>query len=147
MDIFKTTIANVTARGGEMASKTIKQTVEIKADPKEVYDAFMDPKKHAKFTGAKAKISDKVGGKFSVFDGYAEGENLEIEPGKKIVQTWRASDWPEGHLSKITIKLTKMGKGTKLTFTHTGVPEDFFEDIKQGWVEYYWEPIRQLLEK
>jgi len=130
-----------------MASKTIRQTVDIKADPKDVYDAFMDPKKHAKFTGGKAKISNKVGGKFSVFDGYAEGENVALEPGKKIVQTWRASDWPEGHMSKITIKLTKKGKGTKLTFTHTGVPKDFFEDITQGWVEYYWEPIRQLLEK
>lgn len=130
-----------------MAGKTIKQTVDIKADPKDVYDAFMDPKKHGKFTGGKAKISNKVGGKFSVFDGYAEGENVELEPGKKIVQTWRASDWPEGHMSKITIKLAKKGKGTKLTFTHTGVPEDFFEDITQGWIEYYWEPIRQLLEK
>ena len=130
-----------------MANKTIKQTVEIKAEPKAIYDAFMDSKKHSKFTGGTAKISPKVGGKFSVYDGYAEGENVELEPGKKIVQTWRASDWPEDHYSKITIKLTKKGKATKLTFTHTGVPEDFFDDIKQGWIDFYWEPMKQLLEK
>lgn len=133
--------------GNGMAGKTIKQTVEIKADPNDVYKAYMDPKQHSKFTGASAKISPKVGGKFSVWDGYAEGENLELEPGKKIVQTWRASDWPEGAVSKITIKLAKKGKGTKLTFTHTGVPADFVDDIKQGWIEYYWEPMKELLEK
>jgi activator of HSP90 ATPase len=130
-----------------MANKTIKQTVEIKADPKVVYDAYMTSKTHSKFTGAPAKISNKVHGKFSVWDGYAEGENLELEPGKKIVQSWRASDWPEGHMSQITIKLAKKGKATKLTFTHTGVPEDFVDDIKQGWIDYYWNPMKELLEK
>ena len=130
-----------------MANKTIKQTVQIKADPKEVYDAFMTSKKHSKFTGASAKISNKVGGKFSVWDGYAEGENLELDPGKKIVQSWRASDWPEGHMSKITIKLTKQGKATKLTFIHSGVPAEFYKDIKQGWVEYYWNPMKKMLDE
>jgi activator of HSP90 ATPase len=130
-----------------MATKTIKQTVEIKVAPKVVYDAFMTSKTHSKFTGAPAKISNKVGGKFSVWDGYAEGENVELIPGKKIVQTWRASDWPEGSDSKITITFTKKGNGTKLSFIQTGVPADFFDDIKQGWTNYYWTPMKQLLEK
>ena len=49
-----------------MATKTIRQTVQFGARPEDVYDALMDPKKHAKFTGAKATISRKVGGSFSV---------------------------------------------------------------------------------
>jgi activator of HSP90 ATPase len=130
-----------------MATKTIKQTVTFKASPHEVYDALMDPKKHAAFTGGKAVISQKAGGKFSVFDGYAEGTNAELEPDKKIVQNWRAEDWPAGVYSKATFAFTKTEGGTKLTFTQTDVPEGFAADIAQGWKDYYWGPMKEMLEK
>ncbi|MGA2318205.1 MAG: hypothetical protein ABSG71_17760 [Thermodesulfobacteriota bacterium] len=48
-----------------MKTKTIRQSITFKASPHEVYDALMDSRKHAKFTGAKARISRKVGGKFT----------------------------------------------------------------------------------
>jgi activator of HSP90 ATPase len=130
-----------------METKTIRQTVNLKSDPHDVYEALMDSKKHAKFTGGKASISRKVGGKFSTYDGYAEGVNIELTPDKKIVQTWRAEDWPEGHYSKVTISLNKVGGGTRLTFTQTGVPEEQYGDVFQGWQDYYWTPMKEMLEK
>ncbi len=128
-------------------TKTIKQTATFKASPHEVYEALMDPAKHAKFTGGKARISREVGGKFSTFDGYAEGVNLELVPDKKIVQTWRANDWPEGHYSKATFGIKAAGSGTKITFTQTGVPEEQYDDIAQGWKDFYWAPMKRMLEK
>jgi activator of HSP90 ATPase len=130
-----------------MATKNIKQVVNIKASPHDIYEALMDSKKHSKFTGDKAVISKKVGGKFSSFDGYAEGTNLELVPDEKIVQTWRASDWPEGHYSKVTYSLKENDGGTRLTFTQTDVPEDQYEDVGQGWRDYYWTPLKAMLEK
>lgn len=130
-----------------METKTIKQSVTIKASPHDVYEALMDAKKHAKFTGGKATISRKVGGKFSAFDGYAEGVNLELVPDKKIVQSWRAEDWPEGHYSRATFSFKEVEGGTKLTFTQTGVPDDQYDSIAQGWKEYYWAPMKEMLEK
>lgn len=130
-----------------METRTIKQTLTIKASPHEVYEALMDAKKHAKFTGGKATISRVVGGKFSVFDRYATGVNLELEPDKKIVQSWRASDWPKSHYSKATFALQKIEGGTRLTLTQTGVPEEFADDIAQGWRDYYWAPMKEMLEK
>ena len=130
-----------------MGTKTIKQTVEFSASPKEVYEALMDSKKHARFTGAKATVSRKVGGSFSVWDGYAEGENLELVAGKKIVQSWRASDWPEGAVSKVTFTFAKTKKGTKMTFTQTGVPDDLAGDVRQGWKDFYWAPMKGMLDK
>ena len=130
-----------------METKNIKQTVTIKATPHEIYEALMDSRKHSKFTEGKASISRKVGGKFSISDGYIEGTNLELVPDEKIVQSWRASDWQEGHYSKVTFKLSKVEKGTRLDFTQTGVPEDQYEDISQGWKDYYWEPMKEFLEK
>ena len=130
-----------------MDVKTIKQSVTIKSSPHDVYEALMDSKKHAKFTGGKATVSRVVGGKFTAFDGYSEGVNLELVPDKRIVQTWRAGDWPEGHYSKVTFALTKAAGGTKLTFTQTEVPEDQYEAISDGWQEYYWTPMKEMLEK
>ncbi len=130
-----------------MAGKTIKQTVTFKAKPHDVYEALMDAKKHAKFTGGKAVISREVGGKFNVFDGYAEGKNLELVPDKKIAQSWRAEDWPEGVYSQATFEFKAVAGGTQLTFTQTGVPEESVEDITQGWKDYYWAPMKEMLEK
>ncbi len=107
-----------------METKTIRQSVNIKASPHDVYEALMDSKEHAKFTGGKASISREVGGKFSAFDGYAAGVNLELVPDKKIVQSWRAEDWPEGQESRVTFALSKVEGGTRLKFTQSGVPEE-----------------------
>ena len=125
--------------------KTIRQTVTIKATPLEVYEALMDSRTHSKFTGSAARINPRVGGRFTAYDGYAEGRSLELIPGRKIVQSWRASDWPEGHYSTATFALARAGTGTKLTFTQTGVPDDQVAAIRQGWVEFYWEPLKTLL--
>ncbi len=130
-----------------MVVKTIRQTVTIKAAPHDVYEALMDSKKHSQFTGGKAVISRKVGGKFTAYDEYAEGVNLELVPDKKIVQSWRASDWPEGHYSKATFALEATAAGTKLTFTQTDIPEEFAADVAQGWRDYYWAPMKEMLEK
>jgi activator of HSP90 ATPase len=70
--------------------------------------------------------------------------NLEIRRGKKIVQTWRASDWPADHYSTVTFVLKPVKGGTRLTFTQTGVPDNQYAGIKQGWIEYYWKPMKAL---
>ena len=124
-------------------AKIIEQTVLIPALPKQVYDALMNSKTHSEITGGTARISPKVGAKFTSFDGYAAGANLVLVPGKKIVQSWRAIDWPKGVESTLTISLAAVKGGTKLLFVQTGVPADQYESIRQGWIDYYWEPLRR----
>jgi activator of HSP90 ATPase len=124
--------------------KTLRQTATFKARSRDVYDALMTSRGHARITGAKATVSGKVGGKFRVFDGYATGVNLELSPGKKIVQSWRASDWPTDHYSTVSFALKRVKGGTRLTFTQTGVPDDQYAGIKMGWIEYYWKPMKAL---
>jgi activator of HSP90 ATPase len=127
-------------------TRSLRQTATFKATPHEVYEALMDSRKHAKFTGGQARISRRVGGRFSTYDGYAEGENVELIPNEKIVQTWRASDWPEGHYSQVTFSLATSRTGTRLTLVQTGIPNDQYNDIKQGWIDYYWKPMKEMLE-
>ena len=131
----------------EMKTKTVRQSVTFAASPTQVYEALTDSKTHAEFTGSPVKMSREVGGKFSVYDGEIDGENLELVPSQKIVQSWRYSDWPAGHYSKCTFSLKQVPGGTRLTFTQTGVPEDKYEDISQGWRDYYWGPRKELFGK
>lgn len=127
--------------------KTIKQKVQINALPKDVFEAFVDAKKHSEFTGGNVKFENKVGGIFSIWDGSLSGENVEIVKAKKIVQKWRADDWPDGHYSDLTIKLEPEGNGTKLSLVQENVPDDKADDVDSGWHDYYWKPMNEYFKK
>jgi activator of HSP90 ATPase len=129
-----------------METKTIKQSVTFKVGAHAVYELLMDSKKHSILAGDEARISRKVGGKFNI-GGYIEGVNLELVPDEKIVQSWRYEDWPKGHYSKATFSMKEREGKTRMTFMQSGVPEEFYEDIKQGWIDYYWTPMKEILQK
>ncbi|MDO8451288.1 MAG: SRPBCC family protein [bacterium] len=126
-----------------MNSQSITQTILFDAAPHDVFEAIMDENIHSAFTGASAAIARKVGGKFSVWDGYASGVTKELTKDKKIVQTWRASDWPSAHHSTIVFEFYPVKRGTKLVFKQEGIPEDQIESISQGWYEFYWDPMKK----
>jgi len=134
-----------------MKTRTIRQKAFFKATPHEVYELLMDSKKHSSFAGGKCTISRKVGGKISISDGYITGENLELVKDEKIVQSWKAQEdcWPDEHYSVVTFKLTpiKGKEGTGLYFTQTGVPVVCGDRFDSGWKDYYWTPMKEMLEK
>jgi len=130
-----------------MKTKTLHQSAIFEVDPHEIYEALMDSKKHSAFTGAKAKIGRRVGDRFSAWDDWATGSNVELVPDKKIVQLWRGDDWPADHYSTITIELKKVDRGTRLDFTQTDIPETLYEDVAQGWKEWYWEKLQAYFAK
>jgi activator of HSP90 ATPase len=129
-------------------TKIIKHAVTIGAAPKKVYEILINEKKHAAFTGAKAVISRKVGGAFSCYGTYLTGFNVDLVPGKRIVQAWRSSGWPKGAYSIATFALSAARGGrTKLTFTQVGVPAASRMHINKGWQLYYWKPLKAYAEK
>jgi len=129
-----------------METKNLRQTVTFKAKADAVYGMLMDAKKHSALAGGEAKISRRIGGNFNI-GGYIQGTNLELVPDQKIVQAWRYEDWPEGYYSKVTFTIKEENGKTKMTFTQVGIPAQFYEDIKQGWIDYYWTPMKEILEK
>ena len=123
------------------------QRVTVNAPVQAIYDILMDSKTHTALTGSKAKISTKDGGAFEVYDGYAFGKNIDLLPGKRIVQTWRAKEdkWPADHDSIIVFELKALGKGRmKLVFEHREVPAAMADNFKQGWTDFYWTPLKKM---
>jgi uncharacterized protein YndB with AHSA1/START domain len=124
--------------------KTLTQTVTIPASPKEVYDAYVDPKKQSEFTDSTAKGKPVVGGKYSSWDGYIFGKYLELEPGKRVVQEWTTTDWSEGYsASRLELNFKEVAGGTEITMVHSGVPDEMADEVCEGWIEYYWNPLRE----
>jgi activator of HSP90 ATPase len=130
-----------------MKTKTLHQIIVFKGTAHELYEALMDSKKHAKFTNAQATISRKIGGSFHTYDDYATGKNIELVPDKKIVQTWRAADWPKDHYSKVTFVFKEKDGEITLDFTQTEIPLEAYPEIEQGWKEWYWDPLKTYLEQ
>src|SRR3972149_9242516 len=126
----------------------IKQKVIISATPEQVYEAFVNPKKHSEFTGSKATGKPNVGGKFTAWEGYIFGKHLELEPGKRIVQEWTTTDWPENYPpSKLELTLRETPKGTEITMVHWNVPEEQQNELAEGWTEFYWVPMKKYFAK
>lgn len=128
--------------------KTIKQKVKFKASPQEIYQLLADSKKHSLVTRHKAVIGKRIGNHFSAYNGYIKGINVDLVPGKRIVQAWRAADFPVGIFSLAAFQLsrTKSG-GTELVLIHRGVPKHLIPAIEKGWKKSYWERIKQHLRK
>jgi len=114
----------------------------IPASPDEVYEAWLDSKRHSKMTGAKAKVNSKVGESFVAWDGYISGKNLKLEPGKRIVQAWRTSEFSEDEAdSQIEIVFKPVKEGTKIILRHTNLPPHG-EIYRQGWEDSYFTPMQ-----
>lgn len=131
----------------EAMSKEIRQSVTIQAKPQQVYEALLDSRKHAAFTGSPARVVRKEGGRFTAYGTSLSGFNLQLTKDQEIVQAWRADDWPAGHYSVATFRLTPVRGATRLDFLQIGVPDRHFKGIRQGWIDYYWKPLKAWLEQ
>ena len=130
-----------------MEFKTVDHSLKLAGSPHQVYELLMDSEQHSAFTGGEAVISREVGGDFTIMGGGLGGKNLELIEDEKIVQSWRAGDWPEGHFSTVTFLLDEEDGGTRLSFIQAGVPADKYDSITEGWSTYYWVPMSKALEK
>ena len=123
--------------------KTIKQKVRFKTPPEMIYDLLADSGKRTAVTGRKALMSDKVGGTFSTDAGQVSGVNVDLVPGRRLVQAWRRKDFPEGIYSMAAITLARTpGGGTELVLTHRGVPKHLLGEIEGYWRAVYWTPMK-----
>jgi activator of HSP90 ATPase len=115
---------------------------KIKAAAKEIYISWLSSEGHSKMTGGEARISDKIEDSFTAWDGYIEGKNIALEPYKRILQSWRTSQFEEKEKdSQIEILLNEVDGHTELTLIHTNVPESG-EHYRKGWEDHYFQPMQ-----
>jgi activator of HSP90 ATPase len=123
----------------------IQQTVRFRTTPHGLFEMYLDSNKHSKSTGAAARFSRKVGGRFRAFDGKLEGKNLLIVPSRQIVQLWRSAHWKQGDWSVLILTFSKVAGGAQIDLVHVGVPAYDHKGVRRGWPKYYWRPWKKFL--
>jgi len=126
-----------------MKADSIKVSAVIPAEPAAVYTAWMSSKGHAAMTGSAAKVSARIGGAFSAWDGYISGKTLALEPSSRILQSWRTTEFsPEDADSSLEVLLEKAKGGTKVTLVHTNIPAGHGGEYRKGWLDFYFKPMK-----
>jgi activator of HSP90 ATPase len=125
----------------------IEQSVSFSATPAKLYELFMNSAKHTAATGMPAKVSRKVGGKWSAFGGMILGKNLVLIPNRMIVQSWRSVEWKKADPdSTLIVSFEKAAGGDSTVYlVHVGVPSYDHQGVTQGWMKFYWEPWKAHL--
>jgi len=124
--------------------KDFKKYYVIPAEPEEVYLALTNPFTIELWSGYKAIMSTDPGSEFELWEGDITGKNLEFVDNKKIVQQWYFGEQEE--TSIVTIKLFENKKGTQVELNHTNIPDEDYENITEGWNEYYFGAVKEFFE-
>jgi uncharacterized protein YndB with AHSA1/START domain len=128
-----------------MPFDSLEVSTLLPATPERIYEAWLDGAQHAAFTGADATGEAAVGARFTAWDGYIEGSNVELRPPSRIIQRWRTTEFPaDAPDSTLTVVLEPVGDAsTRLTLLQTDIPEGQGESYRQGWQDSYFEPMRR----
>jgi uncharacterized protein YndB with AHSA1/START domain len=115
--------------------------IYIKTTPERLWEAITDPEMRAKYSFGVGTTSDWTAGseyRSGVPGGIeiAEGENLEVDPPRRLVQSMTAL-WSEDvkavGASRVTWQIRPVGDSCQLTVIHDQLPIDANGELYGGW--------------
>jgi activator of HSP90 ATPase len=124
--------------------KTIAQDYTINASLHQVWKALTTTEMAEKWGAGPAKIDATEGGEFSYWDGDIHGTFTKLIPEKLIEQDWYGHDNPTWKYT-ISFVFTGNDQQTTVHMVYSGDIVDEQRDISD-WQEYYFDPIKKLLE-
>ena len=116
--------------------------IYIRTTPERLWEAITDPAIRAKYHfGVSARSDWAPGSSYQLVHGgsdepLAEGENLEVDPPRRLVQSMNVlwSDEAKAEAtSRVTWEIEPVGDSCRLTVTHDQLREDAPEEIYGGW--------------
>jgi uncharacterized protein YndB with AHSA1/START domain len=116
--------------------------IYIKTTPERLWQAITDTEMRSKYTfGARVTSDWKAGGRYEQSTPgsrtlLGEGENLEVDPPRRLVQSMRAlwdEDVKREGTSRVTWEIEPVGDSCHLTVTHDELREGANEQLYGGW--------------
>jgi uncharacterized protein YndB with AHSA1/START domain/DNA-binding transcriptional ArsR family regulator len=114
--------------------------IYIKTTPERLWEAITDEQLRAKFGfGARVSSDWTSGSRYELSSGpmmLAEGENLEVDPPRRLVQSFTAlwSDQIKGEgASRVTWEIEQVQDSCRLTVTHDHLREGANGELYGGW--------------
>ncbi|HEY7629397.1 MAG TPA: metalloregulator ArsR/SmtB family transcription factor [Thermoleophilaceae bacterium] len=136
--------AALTGLKRNLEENTMEKVFEIyiKTTPQRLWQAITDPEMRALYTFGVGVESEWTNGSSykAVHPGagvtISEGENLEVDPPRKLVQSFNAlwsDDVKAAGTSRVTWDIEQVEDSCRLTVTHDQLPEDVNGEIYGGW--------------
>src|SRR5436305_15321503 len=121
----------------------------VAAEPQRVVSAWVDCREHAAFTGGcESVVEPWAGGRFIAWDGYIHGILLGVDEGRRIVQTWRTSEFPpEARDSRLVVEFEPARGGTRVIVRHSDLPSSHVKKYERGWNEHYLKALARYFAK
>jgi uncharacterized protein YndB with AHSA1/START domain len=115
--------------------------IYIKTTPERLWEAITDPELRSKYNfGARAVSDWTPGSRYEMSHSgggiLGEGENLEVDPPRRLVQTMTAlwsDDVKSEGASRITWEIEPIGDSCRLTVTHDQLREGANDELYGGW--------------
>jgi uncharacterized protein YndB with AHSA1/START domain/DNA-binding transcriptional ArsR family regulator len=114
--------------------------IYIKTTPERLWHAITDTEMRAKYSFGAVVTSDWKQGSRYESKGHNnlifEGENLEVDPPRRLVQSFRAmwgEDVKSEGTSRITYEITPVGDSCRLTVIHDQLREGANDQLYGGW--------------
>jgi uncharacterized protein YndB with AHSA1/START domain len=116
--------------------------IYIKTTPERLWKAITDPEMRSKYSFGNRISSDwTTGSRYKATNPLAsaplvEGENLEVDPPRRLVQTMRAlwdDDVKNEGTSRVTWEIEPIGDSCRLIVTHDQLREGANEELYGGW--------------
>ena len=114
--------------------------IYIRTTPELLWEAITDPEIRSKYQfGMRMKSDWTTGSPFEMFGGdhlIAEGENVEVEPPYRLVQTMRAlwgDDVKEEGTTRVTWEIQQVQESCHLTVTHDKLRVGANDQLYGGW--------------
>ena len=117
----------------------------IDAEPEEIFLALTNPFTIELWSDSKSVMDANEGTEFELWDGDICGRNLKVVENKELVQEWYFDGLKEPSIA--TIKLHSYKGGTNVEVKHLDIPEDAYDNIDEGWREYYIGAIKRFFEE
>ena len=131
-----------------MKLETIELSAVIPGSPADVFKAWMTSKGHAAFTGAPATVERRAGTRHTAWDGYIHGWVLAVGAGRNARFAWRTTDFAASDRdSVVDLAMGRAKGGTRVTITHSEIPEGQGARYAKGWEEFYFEPLTKHFEE
>ncbi len=125
-------------------SDNIKLSVTLPTNASTVYKAWLNSKEHTAFSKNKTSIEKKVGSQYTAGDGYIKGEIKQMILSKKIVMTWRTTEFPEDvEDSLLEVNFEGSDNSTKVILVHTNLPEGDGKKYRKEWKDHYFIPMKE----
>jgi len=124
--------------------KNFKHYVTIEAEAEDLYACLTNPFTIELWSDMPAKMEAEAGTEFEMFEGEISGRILELEPFHKVVQQWYFGDQDTPSIVTYLIHEDK-GNKVSLELRHTNIPDEAFDEISEGWKEYFLGRIKEFL--